>query len=552
MLRSFRNDPKNFSVAVFALLILTGVAHFSPLLAGPQDGLPPLTEDWDRSTPRRSLQLYLDSCRDNRYDEAAYLLDLSSLARSRQSEQGPLLARQLKVVLDQHVWFDYELISDEPTGDPADGQITETIAEIPLGRGTVPIIMSRRVMPSGETAWLISSRTVKRVAELHDAYGATWIEENLPPFFTETRVGEWLLWQVFGLLAILSLAFVTGWLISYPAVALLRLIVRRTDYHWDDVLLEASRFTMRLCLILLIASVLSRYLKLSVPAQESFSGFLGSGLILVVAWLISRCVAILSTTLMQTLQEGSDASQNVEDDLKARGARTQIIVLRRVIQIVVYVLAAALILTQFEVLRRVGTSLLASAGVAGVVIGIAAQKTISNVLAGIQLALTQPIRIGDTVILEGEWGTIEEINLTYVVLKIWDLRRLIVPVSRVLEAPFQNWTKTSPDLLGSIFLYADYTVPIERLREELSGFVADRPEWDGNVCNVLVTNVTEHTIEIRALISAADASRQWNLRCAVREHMIRFLQNLDGGSYLPKTRLAGTIAEKNSAASDAC
>lgn len=514
-----------------------------PIFAGPQDGLPALNEEWDRSTPRRSLQLYLDSCRENRYSDAAYLLDLSHIPPTQQAKQGRGLARRLKFALDQTVWFDLELISDAQEGDPADGRISETIAEVPLGRGTVPIVMSRRSLPGGEIAWLISSRTVSRTDELYDSYGSAWIMERLPSVFSELRLGEWMLWQLFSLGVILVAAFALAWLLSFPALGLLAWIARRTEYKWDGILLKASRWPARFFLTLLITNIASQYLKLSVPAAATLSGFIGSGLILVVAWLISRSVQILSSTLMTQLQGGSetDGHRSIEQDLKARGARTQIIVLRRVIQIIVYILASALILTQFEVLRRIGTSLLASAGVAGVVIGLAAQKTISNILAGIQLALTQPIRIGDTVILEGEWGQIEEINLTYVVLKIWDLRRLVVPVSRVLEAPFQNWTKTSPELLGTIYFYADYAVPIDRLRDELKRFVSDRPDWDRKACSVLVTKATEQTLEVRALISAADSSDQWNLRCAVREHMVAYLQQLDGGRYLPKTRISGSI-----------
>ncbi|MEQ9364853.1 MAG: mechanosensitive ion channel [Leptospirales bacterium] len=511
--------------------------------AGPQDGLSALSEEWDRSTPRRSLQLYLDSCRENRYDDAAYLLDLSHIAAGSQAKKAAVLARKLKFVLDQTVWFDLELISDEPSGDPEDGRTTETVAEIPLGRGVVPIIMNRRALPGGDIAWLISSRTLQRVDDLYREYGSPWITELLPPVFSEIRLGEWMLWQIVSLGAILLIAFAAAFLISFPVLGLSGWIAGRTGYKWDDVLLAASRWPVRLFLALLITNIASGYLRLSVPAAATLSGLLGSGLILVVAWLISRSVSILSASLMQSLREqnGEGRGADINLELKARGARTQIIVLRRVIQIIVFILAGALILTQFEFLRRIGTSLLASAGVAGVVIGLAAQKTISNILAGIQLAITQPIRIGDTVILEGEWGQIEEINLTYVVLKIWDLRRLIVPVSRVLDSPFENWTKTNPELLGSIYFHADYTVPIEKLREELKRFVNDRPDWDRQTCGVLVTKATEHAIEVRALISAADASDQWNLRCAVREHMIAYLQRLDDGRYLPKSRIAGAL-----------
>jgi small-conductance mechanosensitive channel len=201
-------------------------------------------------------------------------------------------------------------------------------------------------------------------------------------------------------------------------------------------------------------------------------------------------------------------------------------------------------------MRVVGTSLLASAGVAGLVVGLSAQRTIATVLAGLQLSLTQPLRAGDVVIMEGEWGTVEEITLTYVVVRIWDQRRLVVPITKVLEAPFQNWTRAGSELLGTVFLHADHRVPVQLVREELARFVETRPEWDRRVVGVQVTDATERGVVLRALVSSADASRGWDLRCAVREHLVGFLQRLEGGRYLPRTRLepadpAGGASDRN-------
>jgi small-conductance mechanosensitive channel len=186
----------------------------------------------------------------------------------------------------------------------------------------------------------------------------------------------------------------------------------------------------------------------------------------------------------------------------------------------------------------VGVSILASAGIAGIVIGFAAQRSLATLLAGLQLSVSQPVRIGDTVIVEGEWGWIEEITLTYVVVKIWDLRRLIVPITYFLEKPFQNWTKFSPDLLGTVVIHADYTVPIDAVREEVKRLCEADARWDGKVAELVVLEATERTVALRALVSAADAGKQWDLRCSVREGLVRFLQQLDGGRHLPKSRVA--------------
>ena len=189
----------------------------------------------------------------------------------------------------------------------------------------------------------------------------------------------------------------------------------------------------------------------------------------------------------------------------------------------------------FDSIKQVGLSIFASAGLAGVILGLAAQKMLGTVLAGFQIAVTQPIRLEDVVIVEGEWGWIEEITLTYVVVRIWDKRRLVVPTTYFIEKPFQNWTRVSADILGTVYIYTDYTVPFEALRTELTKILKSDKNWDGNVNVLQVTNSTEKTVEIRALMSAADSPTAWNLRVNVREKLIEYLQDKYPKS-LPKTR----------------
>jgi small-conductance mechanosensitive channel len=211
--------------------------------------------------------------------------------------------------------------------------------------------------------------------------------------------------------------------------------------------------------------------------------------------------------------------------------------------VVVGILALAIILMTFEKVRHLGTSILASAGIAGIIIGLAAQQTIATLLAGIQIAITQPIRLDDVVIVEGEWGRIEEITLTYVVVRIWDLRRLVLPITYFLEKPFQNWTRVSAELLGTVFFYVDYTVPVEAIRQELHRIVEGSKFWDQGLCILTVTNATERTVELRALVSAADSSKAWDLRCEVREKLLDFIQkNYPDG--LPKVRGEFRASEK--------
>lgn len=249
-----------------------------------------------------------------------------------------------------------------------------------------------------------------------------------------------------------------------------------------------------------------------------------------IAWLIIGISDLLETLILERFDLSS------QDNLRARKVQTQIIIFRKVSLIAIGILAFSFILMSFEEFRQVGAGLLASMGVAGIIVGLAAQKTVGALLAGIQLAITQPVRIDDVLVVEGEWGRVEEINFTYVVVRIWDSRRLVLPTTYFLEKPFQNWTRISSDLLGTVFLYVDYNAPIEAIRAHLKELLETSSNWDRRVWALQVTNCSERTMELRALMSAADSSKAWELRCEIREKMLEFLLLTYPGS-LPKVRL---------------
>ncbi|HEY5043515.1 MAG TPA: mechanosensitive ion channel domain-containing protein [Verrucomicrobiae bacterium] len=214
----------------------------------------------------------------------------------------------------------------------------------------------------------------------------------------------------------------------------------------------------------------------------------------------------------------------VADNLQARKIYTQVHVISKVVYAIIALFTIASILMLFDEVRSYGKNILASAGVIGIVIGFAAQKTISNLFAGFQIAMTQPIRLDDVVIVEGEWGRVEEITLTYVIIHIWDDRRLIVPLGYFIEKPFQNWTRSSAQLLGSVFLWVDYTLPLEEIRKALKEIIEPHPLWDKRFWNLQVTDATEKTMQIRVLATTADSSKGWDLRCDIREKLIAYVQ----------------------------
>lgn len=273
---------------------------------------------------------------------------------------------------------------------------------------------------------------------------------------------------------------------------------------------------------------------LSIIGLEDFNYVIGKTSTLIIisafAWLILVALKITKKLIIQNY----DVSAT--NNLKARKIYTQFNILERIFIFLVVLLAIAAALMSFESIREIGISLFASAGVAGIIIGFSAQKLIGTILAGIQIAITQPIKIDDVVIVEGEWGRIEEITLTYVVIAIWDKRRLIVPTPYFIEKPFQNWTKSSADIMGTVFIHTDYHVPFDKLREELTRILESTELWDGKVNVLQVTDAKEKSVEIRALMSASDSPTAWDLRVLVREKLIAYLQENYPES-LPHTRL---------------
>lgn len=237
---------------------------------------------------------------------------------------------------------------------------------------------------------------------------------------------------------------------------------------------------------------------------------------------------------------------DVDDNLLARKHNTQVRVLLRTADGMLVLLTFGAALMTFEPVRQYGVSLFASAGVAGIIAGLAARPVLSNLIAGVQLAMTQPIRIDDAVIVENEWGTIEEITATYVVVRLWDLRRMIVPLTYFIEKPFQNWTRDSSALIGSVFIYVDYRAPVAVIREKLTEIVKQSPNWNGQVVNLAVTDAKESTIELRCLASANSAGATFDLRCELREQLVAFLQR-EHPEALPRQRSETIFENKGDA-----
>lgn len=328
---------------------------------------------------------------------------------------------------------------------------------------------------------------------------------------------------------IFALALILSWLggtliYRYPVK-----VLTRKDGYWLETV-ERTRGPVQMAIILFALSIATNLADLHWRGAAVMQHLLLVGLIACLTWVVKTAMDIWVALHLKRFR------MDVEDNLLARKHITQSHILQRVGTVVIIAIGVGAALMTIEGVRQYGISLLASAGAAGIVVGLALQSVLRNLLAGIQIALTQPIRIDDAVIVEGEWGNIEEINATYVVVRIWDKRRLIVPLTYFIEQPFQNWTRKDTTLLGVVTLFLDHEVRIAALRAEAKRVVENSKLWDQGVFVLQVTDFTNTEVEVRVLASASSAGRAFDLRCELREGLLAYLQN-EQPLALPKTRI---------------
>lgn len=327
--------------------------------------------------------------------------------------------------------------------------------------------------------------------------------------------------ELFRLLLALSgfvLLLVVVFFVNKQFFKLLRARAQRTENKFDDFMLELFRVPGLAFLYWLSAKIFTHFFFDDLAFTSILNHINTLLIIAIITWIFLQLIKLG----VYYIQGKLDIT--VDDNLNARKNLTQIKVFKNIANTIVITLAMAGALLTFDGARSLGVSLLTSAGVIGLIVGLAAQKSIGMILSGIQIAITQPIRLDDVVVLEGEWGKIEEISLTYVVVKIWDERRLVLPVNYFLEQPFQNWTRSSAFILGTVFILVDYAFPVDALRDALPGFLEGNSNWDGKVVNVQVTNAAQHYMELRLLMSSSDSSKNWDLRVDVREKALKFIQ----------------------------
>jgi len=322
---------------------------------------------------------------------------------------------------------------------------------------------------------------------------------------------------IFSLVAVVCVIVVAGLLQVLISLAIKSLSQKYKSPFFPEI---TQRFRVPILLLSIIfgMSFVTPLVQFPYVIQDAIQHALSIAGIIAITWIVISFIAIFRNLIL--LKYDLKAA----DNFKARKVYTQIKVITRIINTFVLILSLAAIFMTFDKIKELGYSLLASAGISAAILGLAARQSFGSMFAGFLVALTQPIRIDDVVIVEKEWGVIEEINLNYVVMRIWDKRRLIIPINYFLEKPFENWSRQSTDLLGTVFLYVDYTIPIDKLRAELTHILSGHPLWDKQVGIIQVTEAKADVLELRVLVSASSAPRLFDLRCEVREKLVNYIQ----------------------------
>jgi small-conductance mechanosensitive channel len=482
----------------------------------------------DQETPRRTLQGYLDACRVSDFARAAHYMDLRSIARSERADRGPALAEQLAYVLERSDPIDTSKLPDDA--------LVKDLGTSPLVVGTtflegeaVPIEVSRVPSEDGASRWLLAGSTVAAIPALYTAHGPPSFEAKLPRWLRRAPFHGNAAWQWIGVALGAGLSYASGFALAWAVLAVARRL-RGVQDSAGAVFLDAARRPLRILLASLFVRESVVPLRLTNSVSSAIADLTYALIAFTIAWFAIRA-----------LRSGVEwASEHLpvepEQEIRHRVLRTQLTLLRQLLTAVIIVVAMGAVLMQFEFVRNVGLSLLASAGLLGIILGFAAQKPLAGLIGGIQLSITQPIRIGDTVFIERELGTVEKIHLTYVVVRLREQRMLVVPVARFLDSPFENWTLAAPDVIGSVLISVDFSTPVSAVRAELARACTKHDGWDGKTCSLDVTDATERTMTLRALVSSSDSAKNWALRCFVRECLIAFLGKLDGGTHLPHDR----------------
>lgn len=515
-------------------------------------GLPPLTEPPNLSTPLATLEFFQSAVMKQQYDLAAYALNMNLIDGKLQRSRAIDLAKQLDFLLIEKKLYVFDELPDRPDGliEPPLGS-TNSIQGIPrrsiqLGyidyrERRVPIHLERVRINDSAPFWIFSAQTVGNIDNLYEQYHPAKFERYLPAW-TKLQLFSIAIWEFLALLVFFSFTMGVGWLLSKGAGKLLNWYVkdkagnRLSTLHHNSVEDLVNKLTVPLTFTISFSSVFTLvsggfpYLD---AVASSTRPIIWIGLVFSAMWLGIRVINFFANRY-QDMQIENLGEEQFD---KVRRRRTYVSIFRRVFVFVMVLGSIWIGLSEFANMEGFGKTLVTSAGIAGVVIGIAAQPILGNIIAGVQVAVTQPVRIGDSVIMDGNFSTVEDLRYTYAVLKTWDERRLIVPMRELITEMVENWSHTEVHQTCPVFLYIDYGADIDAIRQQFISVVKDNKLWDNKTePEIFVVEVTEKTIQLRGAVSAVGPVEAWTLACEIREQMLDYLYR-EQKHYLPAEHL---------------
>ncbi len=515
-------------------------------------GLPPLSEPPNLSTPLATLEFFQSAVMNQQYDLAAYALNMNLIDGKLQRSRAIDLVKQLDFLLIEKKLYVFDELPDRPDGliEPPLGS-TNSIQGIPrrsiqLGyidyrERRVPIHLERVRIDDSAPFWVFSAQTVGNIDNLYEQYHPAKFERYLPAW-TKLQLFSIAIWEFLALLVFFSFTMGVGWLLSKGAGKLLNWYVkdkagnRLSTVHHNSVEDLVNKLTVPLTFTISFSSVFTLvsggfpYLD---AVASSTRPIIWIGLVFSAMWLGIRVINFFANRY-QDMQIENLGEEQFD---KVRRRRTYVSIFRRVFVFVMVLGSIWIGLSEFANMEGFGKTLLTSAGIAGVVIGIAAQPILGNIIAGVQVAVTQPVRIGDSVIMDGNFSTVEDLRYTYAVLKTWDERRLIVPMRELITEMVENWSHTEVHQTCPVFLYIDYGADIDAIRQQFISVVKDNKLWDNKTePEIFVVEVTEKTIQLRGAVSAVGPVEAWTLACEIREQMLDYLYR-EQKHYLPAEHL---------------
>jgi len=504
----------------------------------------------DRTTPQASLEAFLSATDRTDYRTAAHLLDLADVPVAEQPVTGADLANKLGLILHRKVSIDLGAIPDRPDGmetlgssrEPMVGEPRKSLSlgQLDLGRWPVTIRLNRVQVGEEAPVWVFSRQTVEHVDALFQKYGPTAVEKAMPDALRTDAFWGLLWWEVIAIPLILGITA----LIGYIFYRLFGMVERRVPYEGvEDVVRILKLPAILIILAAFVHVVVMKTFVFSAGADTTVSTLFW---LLVLIALVVGVSRVLDTIIDRTSNRYLSRIDKPENT-RARMWYTNLSAAKRIGVIAVVVIGLAVALSSLKIFSSFGLSLLVSAGLATAVFGLAAQTVLGNIFASLQLAIAQPIRIGDAILYEGQWAYVEKIKYTYVQLRTWDQKRFIVPVKNFISTTFENWTMEDPQMIKPVELKLDHRVDVELMRRAFRDMAAEDEGFvDGADPKVQMIGQDEDGVMLRFYCTAADPSTAWDLHCRIRERLMALLRTLDEPSGLPRTRIAyvaNTIGE---------